>query len=233
MLTIFPLAIIAAAVHMVLAIPRRAGEFDERDRLVDLRSEWLGGTVLTAGVLGALAAAMSELASFWVAHILLSALVLAELAKDAARSMARDLTVAKPTHVTNDIRRLRFAADEMNQAELARRVGVTGQTVIAIEQGRYSPSVEVAFKMARELGVSLETAFHDPEDWPVPSVSGAPEAGAVRSGHRCHVNAGDRLVEHHVELGVALLRGQSFCECPAETGHHPRIACQTLVGLIT
>ena len=72
--------------------------------------------------------------------------------------------MAKPTRVTNEIRALRFAAGEMTQAELADRVGTTRQTIIAIEQGRYSPSLEVAFKIARALQVPLERAFGFPED---------------------------------------------------------------------
>lgn len=67
------------------------------------------------------------------------------------------------TAVTNSIRALRFAAGEMTQAELARQLGVTRQTIIAIEQGRYSPSLEVAFKMARIFGVGLEDVFQYPE----------------------------------------------------------------------
>ena len=74
--------------------------------------------------------------------------------------------MAKPTRVTNDIRALRFAAGEMTQAELADRVGLTRQTIIAIEQGRYSPSLEVAFKIARVFGVSLEQVFGYPEEAP-------------------------------------------------------------------
>jgi putative transcriptional regulator len=65
----------------------------------------------------------------------------------------------KPTRVTNEIRALRFAAGEMTQAELADRVGLTRQTIIAIEQGRYSPSLEVAFKIARVFGVPLDRVF--------------------------------------------------------------------------
>jgi putative transcriptional regulator len=65
----------------------------------------------------------------------------------------------KPTQVTNAIRSLRFAHDEMTQAELARRVGVTRQTIIAIEQGRYSPSLEMAFKIARVFGVGVDDVF--------------------------------------------------------------------------
>jgi putative transcriptional regulator len=72
--------------------------------------------------------------------------------------------VAKATRVTNDIRALRFAAGEMTQAELADRVGLTRQTIIAIEQGRYSPSLEVAFKIARVFGVPLDRVFDYPEE---------------------------------------------------------------------
>lgn len=72
--------------------------------------------------------------------------------------------MSKPTRVTNDIRRLRFERGEMTQAELAEQVGLTRQTIIAIEQGRYSPSLEVAFRIARVLDAPLETVFGYPED---------------------------------------------------------------------
>jgi putative transcriptional regulator len=61
--------------------------------------------------------------------------------------------------IRNEIRRLRFDAGEMTQQQLAERVGVTRQTVIAIEQGKYSPSLEVAFKIADAFGVPLERVF--------------------------------------------------------------------------
>ncbi len=67
--------------------------------------------------------------------------------------------VAPPTRVSNAIRALRFGQGEMTQQQLADRVGVTRQTIIAIEQGRYSPSLEVAFKIARVFGVPLERVF--------------------------------------------------------------------------
>jgi putative transcriptional regulator len=70
----------------------------------------------------------------------------------------------KPTKVTNSIRALRFANGEMTQADLAARLGVTRQTVIAIEQGRYSPSLEVAFQIARVFDVRLEDVFQYPEE---------------------------------------------------------------------
>jgi putative transcriptional regulator len=70
--------------------------------------------------------------------------------------------MVRPTRVTNDIRRLRFERDEMTQAELAERVGVTRQTIIAIEQGRYSPSLEMAFQIADALRAELADVFHYP-----------------------------------------------------------------------
>ena len=65
----------------------------------------------------------------------------------------------KPTRVGNSIRALRFAHAEMTQADLAQRVGVTRQTVIAIEQGKYSPSLEMAFQIAHVFGVPLDDVF--------------------------------------------------------------------------
>ncbi|ALC13469.1 helix-turn-helix transcriptional regulator [Sphingopyxis sp. 113P3] len=60
---------------------------------------------------------------------------------------------------TNDIRTLRFLAGEMTQGELGQKVGVTRQTIAAVEQGRYSPSLEVAFRIARVFGKPLEAVF--------------------------------------------------------------------------
>lgn len=62
--------------------------------------------------------------------------------------------------ITNNIRKLRFAADEMSQQTLAEKVGVTRQTIIAIEKDRYSPSLEVAFKIADVFGSPLEEIFN-------------------------------------------------------------------------
>lgn len=59
----------------------------------------------------------------------------------------------------NSIRTLRFLADEMTQAELGDRVGVTRQTIAAIEQSKYSPSLEVAFRIAKVFGKPLEDVF--------------------------------------------------------------------------
>lgn len=61
--------------------------------------------------------------------------------------------------IRNDIRRLRFEHGEMTQEELAKRCGVTRQTVIALEAGRYAPSLELAFRIARAFGVGIEGVF--------------------------------------------------------------------------
>lgn len=61
--------------------------------------------------------------------------------------------------IDNRIRRLRFERGEMTQEELARRCGVTRQTIIALEAGRYAPSLELAFRLARALEVGVEEVF--------------------------------------------------------------------------
>ena len=61
--------------------------------------------------------------------------------------------------LTNEIRLLRFLAQDMTQAELGRRVGLTRQTIAAIEQGRYSPSLEVAFRIAHVFDKKLDEVF--------------------------------------------------------------------------
>jgi len=61
--------------------------------------------------------------------------------------------------VTNQLRTLRFLAGEMTQAELGAKIGVTRQTIAAIEQGKYSPSLEAAFRIARVLGKPLDEVF--------------------------------------------------------------------------
>lgn len=66
--------------------------------------------------------------------------------------------MAKP-RISNTIRRLRFDNNEMTQKELAEKVGVTRQTIIAIEQAKYSPSLELAFQIAAVFGVPLGEVF--------------------------------------------------------------------------
>ena len=66
--------------------------------------------------------------------------------------------MAKPPF-SNDIRTLRFLAGEMTQGELAARIGMTRQTIAAIEAGKYSPSLEAAFRIAHVFGVGVEDVF--------------------------------------------------------------------------
>jgi len=63
------------------------------------------------------------------------------------------------SQIQNNIRTLRFHHDEMTQEQLAEKVGVTRQTIIAIEGAKYSPSLELAFRIARVFGVPLEEVF--------------------------------------------------------------------------
>jgi len=71
--------------------------------------------------------------------------------------------MVRPTRVANSLRSLREAAG-LTQADVARRVGVTRQTLIAIEQGKYSPTLELAFQLCRVFGVRIDDAFQYPEE---------------------------------------------------------------------
>ena len=106
--------------------------------------------------------AMTGAGHFWIAN----ALFLGGIVGSPVSCRHQDRRVppavpgmVKPTRVTNTIRSLRFANGEMTQAELADRVGVTRQTIIAIEQGRYSPTLEMAFRIARVFRVPLDEVF--------------------------------------------------------------------------
>lgn len=65
----------------------------------------------------------------------------------------------KKKTIKNNLRKLRFENNEMTQEELAGKVGVTRQTIIAIEKGNYSPSLELAFKIAQAFAAKLEEVF--------------------------------------------------------------------------
>jgi len=67
--------------------------------------------------------------------------------------------MGKKFEITNNIRRLRFFADEMTQQQLAEKAGVSRQTIIAIEGGKYSPSLELAFRIAHAFGVQISDVF--------------------------------------------------------------------------
>ncbi|HUP04279.1 MAG TPA: helix-turn-helix transcriptional regulator [Bryobacteraceae bacterium] len=61
--------------------------------------------------------------------------------------------------ISNRIRRLRFDRNEMTQEDLARKAGVTRQTIIALEAAKYTPSLELAFRIAKAFGVGVEEVF--------------------------------------------------------------------------
>ena len=67
--------------------------------------------------------------------------------------------MAKEIVLTNKIRELRFFSDEMTQKELARKAGVSRQTIIAIEAGNYSPSLKLAFSIAEVFSVEITEVF--------------------------------------------------------------------------
>ena len=68
--------------------------------------------------------------------------------------------MADKLKISNNIRRLRFFADEMTQKELAEKAGVSRQTIIAIEAGKYSPSLELAFRIAHAFDVEIGEVFY-------------------------------------------------------------------------
>ena len=71
--------------------------------------------------------------------------------------------MTKPTKLTNNVRQSRLLA-ELTQEQLASQLGVNRQTILAIENGKYSPNLELAFQMARILDVALEELFSLPEN---------------------------------------------------------------------
>ncbi|TYQ18170.1 UNVERIFIED_CONTAM: putative transcriptional regulator [Acetivibrio alkalicellulosi] len=67
--------------------------------------------------------------------------------------------MAKKFQITNNIRKFRFFANEMTQQQLAEKVGASRQTIVAIEAGKYSPSLELAFRIAHAFGAKIEEVF--------------------------------------------------------------------------
>ena len=140
---------------------------DERDKQISRHGDLIGFYVSSVGMVGVLVAhdaGVRVLLDRQRAVPVVRGGHAGRIGRQAGRLPQGILTMGKPTRVTNRIRALRFAAGEMTQAELADRVGVTRQTVIAIEQGRYSPSLEMAFQIARVFGVPLDDVFQYPEE---------------------------------------------------------------------
>ena len=156
---------ILASIGVGLANRRDGHMTDQRDKEINRLGERTGQSFVVIGALSAMVLALVEADWFWIANVDLP--LLRPLRDPLLRHQARRLPtgllhVVKPTQVTNTIRTLRFTHGEMTQADLAQRIGVTRQTVIAIEQGRYSPSLEMAFQIARVFDVPLDDVFQYP-----------------------------------------------------------------------
>ena len=185
------LAIVASIVGTIVVsiVWRDGGKKDQRDKEIDRIGEYTGQSFLVIGGLAGLILAMLEADWFWIANTLYLGFILSAHARlgHQDRALPPGLAhVVKPTRVTNTIRALRFAHGEMTQAELADRIGVTRQTVIAIEQGRYSPSLEMAFQIAHVFGVPLDEVFQypDPVDRPDARPGHLRLGASARAGRR-------------------------------------------------
>ena len=159
----FILIELAAYVVLRLRYPNDARTpKDEREQLIDLKALRLAAYVYFAG---------SFIAIFVTIHLayggagavgvsVLMAFVVAEIVNYTARIIYYRLgSWMGGSAITNIIRRLRFEHREMTQQELAERIGVTRQTVNAIEAGKYSPSLEVAFRIAEVFGLRVDEVF--------------------------------------------------------------------------
>ena len=129
------LVVVQVIGHVVVTLVDRRSETDERDQLIALKSTRVASYVLATGVFLALCTALLTEGNFLFTHVLLGFWVLAQLVEIGTQS------------------------GEMTQADLGDRVGVTRQTINAIEANKYSPSLEVAFRIAYVFGVPLERVF--------------------------------------------------------------------------
>ena len=122
---------------------------------------WTIGLSIVASTIVRFVLTLIRAEYFWIANAIYAAFVVWAVVSIGrqARRVPTGAVVGKPTKVTNSIRALRFAHGEMTQAELAARIDVTRQTIIAIEQGRYSPSLEMAFQIARVFNLPVEEVF--------------------------------------------------------------------------
>ena len=169
MLTSIGVGIGAAIVLSIVAAmvsPKDADRTDERDREINRRGEYVGFYVMSIAAIVPLVLAMARGRALLDRSCALPGVRPGRaglVGREDRRVPAGLVAMGKPTRVTNSIRALRFAHGEMTQAELADHIGVTRQTIIAIEQGRYSPSLEVAFQIARVFRVPLDDVFGYPD----------------------------------------------------------------------
>ncbi len=163
-LAVVAIVVLQIALNIIAAIlspHERRGPEDERDRMVQQYAN--AGAFYVLQVLVMFSIVSVYFSTAWtVANLALGALAAAQVAKYAAviYGYRRGLYMGRPpTRVINRIRTLRFEQGEMTQQALADAVGVTRQTIIAIEQGKYSPTLEAAFRIAETFGVPVESVF--------------------------------------------------------------------------
>ena len=133
--------------------PDGVGKSDLRDRDIARMGSRVGQAFMVIAGLGVIVLCAFEADWFWIANTMFFGFFLDGIPRrhrQRHRLPPGDDLMVKPTKVTNSIRALREGAG-LTQAELAKRIGVTRQTLIAIEQGRYSPTLELAFQIARRL----------------------------------------------------------------------------------
>ena len=134
-----------------------------RDRDIGRFGEYFAGTVLGVGMVVPFVLTLAEFDYFWIANAMYLAFVLsASSGRSSSSSPIAEASrpMGKPTRVSNQIRRLRFERRRDDAGRAGRSaIGVTRQTIIAIEQGRYSPSLEMAFQIAHAFDVTLDEVF--------------------------------------------------------------------------
>ncbi len=134
---------------------------DERETLIDLKATRTAFYVLFGGALFSIFTMHFRVNVWMLSQFVLFSIVVAELVKFARQIVLfrRGLLRWAAVRFETAIRELRFNHAEMTQQELADRIGVTRQTVNAIELGKYSPSLEVAFQIAAVFKVPLDQVF--------------------------------------------------------------------------
>ena len=153
--------------------PDNVGKSDLRDRDIARMGSRVGQAFMVIAGLGVIVLCAFEADWFWIANTMFFGFALSTFARrhrERHRLPPRHDLMVKPTKVTNSIRALREGAG-LTQAELAKRIGVTRQTLIAIEQGSYSPSLELAFQISRVFGVGLDDVFQLPRGAAVTSAA--------------------------------------------------------------
>ena len=149
--------VIVGMIVIAISSPAEADKSDQRDKDINRLGEYVGGIVLGFGMIVPFGLAMAEAPSFWIANpCTWSSSSPGSAARHEARPVPAGLLAWPNPPGSPTDPALRFAARRDDAGRTGRSVGVTRQTVIAIEQGRYSPSLEMAFQIARVFRVALD-----------------------------------------------------------------------------